>query len=79
MDIITTYGNAVYHDGTIKKQMEYQFTDKKSMIAMWNLRDTTAQIEWTMRLDELKITCVVFVKYGVDVHRYPDLSGDEEE
>ncbi len=67
MDITTTYGDTVYNDGTIKKQMVYQFTDTNTMVSMWNERDTSTDIEWTMSLDKLTITCVDYVDFGKDV------------
>ena len=67
MEIITTYGDTVYNDGTIKKQMVYQFTDTNTMVSMWNERDTSTDIEWTMSLDKLTITCVDYVVFGTDV------------
>ena len=67
MEIITTYGDTVFNDGTIKKQMVYQFTDTNTMVSMWNERDTSTDIEWTMSLDKLTITCVDYVVFGTDV------------
>jgi len=67
MEIITTYGDTVYNDGTIKKQMVYQFTDTNTMVSMWHERDTSTDIEWTMSLDKLTITCVDYVVFGTDV------------
>jgi len=67
MEIITTYGDTVYNDGTIKKQMVYEFTDTNSMVSMWYERDTSTDIEWTMSLDKLTITCVDYVVFGTDV------------
>ena len=77
MEIITTYGDTVYNDGTIKKQMVYQFTDTTTMVSMWNQRDTSTNVEWTMSLDNLTIICVDYVKYGVDVHRYPEVDREK--
>ena len=67
MEIITTYGDTVYNDGTIKKQMVYEFTDTNSMVSMWYERDTSTDIEWTMSLDKLTITGVDYVVFGTDV------------
>tara|TARA_X000001382_G_scaffold28941_1_gene18416 strand:- start:3279 stop:3743 length:465 start_codon:yes stop_codon:yes gene_type:complete len=67
MEIITTYGDTVYNDGTIKKQMVYQFTDTNTMVSMWSERDTSTDIEWTMSLNKLTITCVDYVVFGTDV------------
>ena len=67
MEIITTYGDTVFNDGTIKKQIEYQFTDTNTMVSMWHERDTSTRIEWNMSLDRLTITSVDYVKFGTDV------------
>ena len=70
MEIVTTYGNTVYNDGTIKKQTEYLFSGANEMISMWDSRtDEVKQdiIEWTMDIEKLKITCVEYVDFGKDV------------
>jgi hypothetical protein len=40
MEIVTTYGNTVFNDGTIKKQIEYRFSGSNEMVSMWDNRDT---------------------------------------
>jgi hypothetical protein len=64
MEIVTTYGNTVFNDGTIKKQIEYRFSGSNEMVSMWDNRDTNSSIEWTMDIENLKITCVDYVKFG---------------
>ena len=70
MEIVTTYGNTVYNDGTIKKQIEFLFSGANEMISMWDSRtDEIKQdiIEWTMDIEKLKITSVEYVDFGKDV------------
>lgn len=67
MNIVTTYGNTVYNDGTIKEKIVYQFEDMTTMTGMWHERDINEGVEWSMQLEQLEITCISYVKFGTDV------------
>tara|TARA_R100000781_G_scaffold111395_1_gene77800 strand:- start:254 stop:721 length:468 start_codon:yes stop_codon:yes gene_type:complete len=67
MQIVTTYGDIVYNDNTIKEKTVYQFEDMNTMVNMWHERDTNTEIEWSMQLEQLMIVSTQYVEFGKDV------------